>query len=66
MVRELVAKEVAAVKGVLGAMCELVHPKLVMKRRVFDRPLDDLGQPIDEVERQASAAVAAPASKAAR
>lgn len=52
MVRELMEKEVAAVKCVLHAVRECVHPTTVMKQHAFDRPLDDLGQTIDDVERR--------------
>jgi hypothetical protein len=52
MVRQLIEKEVAAVKGVLTTVREWVHPTKVMKRHAFDRPLDDLGQTIDDVERR--------------
>jgi hypothetical protein len=56
MVRQLIEKEVAAVKGVVHAVCEWVHPTKVMKGHAFDRPLDDLGQTIDDVERRVQAA----------
>ena len=55
MVRELVEKELAAVKDAVHAVREWIHPTTVMKRRDFDRPLDDLGQAIDDVERAAPA-----------
>jgi len=52
MVRQLIDKEVAAVKGVLHTVREWVQPTTVMKRHAFDRPLDDLGQTIDDVEQR--------------
>ncbi len=52
MVRQLIEKEVAVVKGVLNNLCEWVHPTKVMKSHAFDRPLDDLGQTIDDLERK--------------
>jgi hypothetical protein len=50
MMRELIEKEAAAVKGAVHAVREWLHPTMAMKGHAFDRPLDDLGQPIDEVE----------------
>ena len=66
MVRQLMEKEVAAVKCVLHTVREWVHPTRVMKRHAFDRPLDDLGQTIDDVERRVDLAKQAPTTKVAR
>jgi hypothetical protein len=60
MVRQLIEKEVAAVKDVLNTLSEWVHPTKVMKGRAFDRPLDDLGQTIDDLERKVQAAPEGP------
>ncbi len=65
MVRQLIEKEVAAVKGVLHAVREWVQPTTVMKRHAFDRPLDDLGQTIDDVEQRVQQQEQPPQSKAA-
>lgn len=65
MVRQLIDKEVAAVKCVLHTVREWVHPTMVMKRHAFDRPLDDLGQTIDDVERRVQLSESAPPSSAA-
>lgn len=65
MVRQLIDKEVAAVKCVLHTVREWVHPTTVMKRHAFDRPLDDLGQTIDDVERRVQLSENAPRSPAA-
>lgn len=65
MVRQLIDKEVAAVKCVLHTVREWVHPTTVMKRHAFDRPLDDLGQTIDDVERRVQLSESAPRSRAA-
>ena len=65
MVRQLIDKEVAAVKCVLHTVREWVHPTTVMKRHAFDRPLDDLGQTIDDVERRVQLSESAPRSPAA-
>ncbi len=53
MLRELIQKEVAAVKHVVHDVKERIHPTVVMKEHEFDRPLDDLGQNVDDVERRA-------------
>jgi hypothetical protein len=50
MIRELIEKEVTAAKHAVEVVRELVHPTKVMKRHEFDRPLDDLGQVIDDAE----------------
>jgi hypothetical protein len=50
MVRELIEKEVSAARHAVEAVRDWIHPTKVMKRHEFDRPLDDLGQAIDEVE----------------
>jgi hypothetical protein len=55
MVRQLVEREVTVVKCALQTMREWVHPTKVMKRHAFDRPLDDLGQTIDDLERKVQA-----------
>ncbi|MFL5261105.1 MAG: hypothetical protein ACJ79L_01695 [Anaeromyxobacteraceae bacterium] len=52
MLRELIEKEVSVVKDAVHAVREWVSPTVVMKRHEFDRPLDDLGQTIDDVERR--------------
>ncbi len=65
MVRQLIDKEVAAVKCVLHTVREWVHPTTVMKRHAFDRPLDDLGQTIDDVERRVQLSENARRSQAA-
>jgi hypothetical protein len=52
MVRELVEKELKAARHAGHALMEWIHPTMVMKRHAFDRPLDDLGQSIDEVEKR--------------
>ena len=54
MLRRLIEKEVSLVKNAIHAVHERMHPSKVMKRHVFDRPLDDLGQTIDDVERRAT------------
>ena len=68
MLRELIEKEVSAVKGAVQkvekeaaeakdaavhTVREWIKPTRVMKGHAFDRPLDDLGQTIDDVERRA-------------
>ena len=63
MVRQLIDKEVAVVKGVLHAVREWVHPTMVMKSHAFDRPLDDLGQTIDDVERRVQVSQQSPLTK---
>lgn len=65
MVRQLIEKEVAAVKCVLHTVREWVHPTMVMKRHDFDRPLDDLGQTIDDVERRVQMSERSPRTRAA-
>ncbi len=70
MLRELIEKEVSAVKkavqevekeaveakdAAVHTVREWIHPTKVMKGHAFDRPLDDLGQTIDDVERRADA-----------
>ncbi len=52
MLRELIDKEVSAVKDAVHAVREWLHPTTVPKRHEFERPLDDLGQNIDDVERR--------------
>ncbi len=53
MLRELIEKEVTLVKEAVHSIRERIQPSTVMKRHDFDRPLDDLGQTIDDVERRA-------------
>jgi hypothetical protein len=53
MLREMIEKEVSALKHAAHAMREWIHPRVAMKNPAFDRPLDDLGQTIDDVERRA-------------
>jgi hypothetical protein len=61
MMRQLIDKEVTAAKHAVETVREWLHHRtLVMKEHAFDRPLDDLGQTIDDVERRADAAPAAP------
>lgn len=50
MMRELIHKEAVAVRGALHAVREWIHPSKAMKSHAFDRPLDDLGQTIEDVE----------------
>ncbi len=52
MLRELIEKEASAVKEAVHTVREWIHPTVVMKEHEFDRPLDDLGQNIDDVEAQ--------------
>jgi hypothetical protein len=52
MVRELIEKEATVVKDALHTVKEWIRPTTVMKRHEFERPLDDLGQNIDDVERE--------------
>ncbi len=63
MLRDLIEKEAAAMKGAVRVVREWVHPTKVMKRHVFDRPLDDLGQNIDDVERRVAPPEEKPGSK---
>ncbi len=60
MLRELIEKEAAAVKDAVHAVREWIHPTKVMKSHDFDRPLDDLGQTIDDLERKVSPPPGAP------
>ena len=50
MVRELIHREAAALRGAVATIREWIHPRKVMKKHEFDRPLDDLGQSIDDIE----------------
>jgi hypothetical protein len=51
--RQLIEREVSAAKDALHAVREWIHHRTrVMKRREFDRPLDDLGQSPEDVERR--------------
>src|SRR5512146_1550731 len=52
MLRQLIEKEVSAVKHAVHAVREWMHPTKAMKEHEFDRPLDDLGQSIADVERR--------------
>jgi hypothetical protein len=63
MLRQFIEKEVSVVKNAIHAMREKMHPSKIMKRHAFDRPLDDLGQTIDDVERRAAPPAQPPASK---
>jgi hypothetical protein len=54
MMGQLIEKEVSAAKHAVEAVREwLHHRKTVMKEHAFDRPLDDLGQTIDDLDRRA-------------
>jgi hypothetical protein len=54
MMREFMQKELSTAKHAVDAVRDwLLHRTKVMKRHAFDRPLDDLGQTIDDVERRA-------------
>lgn len=50
MLREMIEKEVSAVKHVVHAVRERIHPTTVMKREEFVRSLDDLGQSPEDAE----------------
>jgi hypothetical protein len=63
MLRQLIEKEVSVVKNAVHAVREKMHPSKIMKRHAFDRPLDDLGQTIDDVERRTAPPEQPPASK---
>jgi len=63
MLRRLIEKEVSAVKDAIHALRERIHPTKVMKRQEFDRPLDDLGQSINDVERRAQRSESKSAAK---
>jgi hypothetical protein len=52
MMRELMRKEAATVRRAVDAFRGWVRPRKAMKAHAFDRPLDDLGQTIDDVERR--------------
>lgn len=66
MLRRLIDKERSAARGALHAVREWIHPTKVMKQHAFDRPLDDLGQTIDDVEHRADAQETGPAGRAPR
>jgi hypothetical protein len=53
MLRQTIEKEVSALKRAAHAVREWIRPTVVMKNHAFDRPLDDLGQTINDVERRA-------------
>jgi hypothetical protein len=55
MLREFIDHPTTALKNAVHDVLEWVHPTIVMKRHDFDRPLDDLGQDIDAVERKGDA-----------
>jgi hypothetical protein len=59
MMRELIEKEVSAAKRAVETVREWLHPTTHSKDHAFDRQLDDLGQPLDDVERQAESAARA-------
>jgi hypothetical protein len=65
MLRQLIEKGVSAVKDAVHALRERIRPTKVMKRHEFDRPLDDLGQSINDVERRVQPPEQPPASKSA-
>jgi hypothetical protein len=50
MLRKLIDREAAVLGEALHAVREWLHPTVVMKGAAFDRPADDLGQPIDDIE----------------
>lgn len=52
MFEKLIEREAAAVKHAVHAVREWIHPTTVMKKHAFDRPLDDLGQVIDDVQQE--------------
>jgi hypothetical protein len=54
--REFLRKELSAAKHAWEAVDAWLHPTTRMKSHAFDGALDDLGQPIDDVERQAEQA----------
>jgi hypothetical protein len=54
MMRQLIEKEVTVAKHAVGSLRGWLHHRTqVMKEHAFDRPLDDLGQTIDDVEHRA-------------
>jgi hypothetical protein len=64
MLEKLIEREAAAVKHALHAVREWVHPSKVMKEHAFDRPLDDLGQSIDDVQQEVAMQEQGPRGKA--
>lgn len=52
MLRQLIDKEAVTLRRAVHAVREWIHPSQVMKRHAFDRPLDDLGQSPEDVDRQ--------------
>jgi hypothetical protein len=64
MMRELIEREVSAAKHAVHAVRDWIHHRTtkVMKRHAFDRPLDDLGQTINDVERRAESPEPPPGS----
>jgi hypothetical protein len=56
MMRELIEKEVSAARRAVDQVREWLHPTRHSKDHAFDRDADDLGQPIEDVERQADSA----------
>ena len=63
MLRELIEREVSVVKNAVHVVREMMHPSQIMKDHAFDRPLDDLGQTIDDLERPAALRERPPVSK---
>ena len=63
MLREMMEKEVSTLKHAAHALREWIRPTVAMKNHAFDRPLDDLGQTIDDVERRAEPQEPAPPPK---
>lgn len=52
MMRELIEKELSAAIHAVEVLKDWIQPTQVMKDPAFDYPLDDLGQAIDELDRQ--------------
>ena len=50
MLREIIEKEASAVRHAAHVVRGWIHPTTRMKNHAFERPLDDLGQNIDDVE----------------
>ena len=63
MLRELIERKRTAVRNVSHTVRGWLHPTTSMKGHAFDRPLDDLGQNIDDVEQRTSAAQGSGASE---
>ena len=45
-----IEKSLSVMKGALHAVRGWVHPKIIMKEHAFDRPLDDEGRVVNDVE----------------